>query len=65
MKQAEADGVLVTAGPASPEVAKCPTCGAEVEKRKRRSGRDNYTYFYRHKRGTGDGCPNRYHPTST
>ena len=65
MKQADVDGILVAASPASPEVARCPACGAEVEKRKRRSGRNNYTYFYRHKWGTGDSCPSRYHPTST
>ena len=64
MKEANVDGQLVQAGPDSPEVATCPACGGPVVKRKRRSGRDSFTYFYRHKQGLDDECPLRYRPVT-
>jgi predicted nucleic acid-binding Zn ribbon protein len=62
MRVAKLDGELIQAGPDSPEVAQCPACGGEVRKRKRRVGRDKYTYFYRHRQGVGDECPLPYRP---
>jgi hypothetical protein len=64
MLEAKVNGVLVKAGPKSPDVAECPACKGEVRKRKRRVGRRRYVYFYRHRVGVGDGCPLRYQPTS-
>jgi hypothetical protein len=60
MREAKWKGRLVEAGPDSPEVAKCPACGGEVHKRRRKVGRRKYTYFYRHCAGADDGCPLRY-----
>ena len=60
MQKALANGKLVSAGPYSPQVAICPSCGGTVEKRKRRRLDGSATYFYRHKRGVGEGCPHRY-----
>ena len=60
MRKALADGKLVVAAPDSPEVAVCPSCGGVVTKRKRRKLDGQATYFYRHKRGVGQGCPRRY-----
>jgi hypothetical protein len=64
MLEAKVDGVLVKAGPKSPDVAECPACKGEVRKRKRKVGRGRYSYFYRHHNGVGEGCPLRYRPTS-
>ena len=63
MHEAKVNGRLTQAGPDSPEVAQCPACGGEVRKRKRKVGRNRYTYFFRHCRGIGDDCPLRYRPT--
>ena len=63
MKEAKVDGELVQAGPDSPEIARCPACGGEVHKRKRRVGRNGYSYFYRHRQGTNPDCPLRYRLT--
>lgn len=60
MRQARVGNRTVTASPESPEVARCPACGTEVQKRKRRTMDKTTTWFYRHKRGLGKGCPNRY-----
>jgi len=46
MREAKLNGRAVQAGPDSPEIAECPACGGEVRKRKRKVGRDGYTYFY-------------------
>jgi hypothetical protein len=62
MQKARVNGHLVQAGPDSPETALCPSCGAQVCKRKRKIGHGKYTYFYRHKIGAGDGCALRYQP---
>jgi uncharacterized C2H2 Zn-finger protein len=62
MQQAKAGRRLITAGPDSPETAQCPACGAVVRRRKRRVHNGQATYFYRHERGSGDGCPLRYAP---
>ena len=62
MRDAMIDGRRVLASPEAPNVATCPACGGEVHKCKRRDGAQ-VTYFYRHKRGVGDGCPRRYPPT--
>jgi hypothetical protein len=64
MLEAKSNGVLVKAGPKSPDVAECPACKGEVRKRKRRVGRGQYVYFYRHRNGVGDECALRYRPTS-
>jgi hypothetical protein len=63
MLKARVNGRLVQAGPDSPETALCPACGVQVCKRRRKTGDGEYTYFYRHKIGAGDGCPLRYQPT--
>jgi hypothetical protein len=63
MREAKLNGRAVQAGPDSPEIAQCPACGGEVRKRKRKSGRDGFTYFYRHRAGVGNDCPLRYRPT--
>jgi hypothetical protein len=60
MQKALANGRLVSAGPDSPKVAICPSCRGTVEKRRRRRLDGSTTYFYRHKRGVGKGCPRRY-----
>lgn len=62
MREARLNGRAVTAGPNSPDVAECPACGEEVRKRRRRTGRRRYTYFYRHREGVGGECPLRYRP---
>jgi hypothetical protein len=64
MREARVNDQLVLAGPDSPDVAVCPVCGEEVEKRKRGRRDGKVTYFWRHKVGTGDGCPLRYRPVS-
>jgi hypothetical protein len=63
MQEAKLDGRLIQAGPDSPEIAQCPACGGEVQKRKRKVGRNGHTYFYRHRAGVSDDCPLRYKPT--
>jgi hypothetical protein len=63
MHEAKVDGELTQAGPDSPEVARCPACGGEVRKRRRKVGRSEHTYFYRHRQGIGGDCPLRYRPT--
>ena len=64
MIEAKSNGELIQAGPESPAVATCPACGAEVHKRRRKVGRERYSYFYRHRQGASDdGCPLRYRPT--
>jgi hypothetical protein len=54
MLEAKLDGKSIQAGPGSPEVAQCPACAGAVRKRKRKSGRDGYTYFYRHQSDDGN-----------
>ncbi|HET89417.1 MAG TPA: hypothetical protein ENN99_01560 [Chloroflexi bacterium] len=54
MKHATLDGQLITAGPDSPDRARCPECGASVVKRKRCRMDGAVTYFYRHQ-GAGRG----------
>jgi hypothetical protein len=63
MREAKLNECAVQAGPDSPEIAQCPVCGGEVRKRKRKVGRNEHTYFYRHRAGVGDDCPLRYRPT--
>ena len=64
MKDAQHNGHLIQASPTSPDVAVCPACGGEVQKRRRRSGK-TVTWFYRHRQGTeGDGCSRRYRPVA-
>jgi hypothetical protein len=63
MQDAKVDGQLIQASSNSPDVATCPACGGEVHKRKRKSGKDGYTFFYRHRRGVGEDCPLRYRMT--
>ena len=60
MRKAIVGYQTVTAGPDSPELAKCPACGSEVRKRKRRTMDGTKTWFYRHRDGVGKGCPKRY-----
>ncbi|MGD2147573.1 MAG: hypothetical protein PVH41_12830 [Anaerolineae bacterium] len=55
-------GVPVVAGPDSPDVAVCPSCGAVVHKRHRRCMDKTITWYYRHARGAGKRCPQRYRP---
>ncbi|MBE9507773.1 MAG: hypothetical protein IMY86_06950 [Chloroflexi bacterium] len=62
MRDAKLNGKPVLASPDSPEVALCPACGGEVHKHRRKVGRSEVTYFYRHRAGVGDGCPRRYRP---
>jgi hypothetical protein len=64
MRDAKLNGHLIPASPSSPDVATCPDCGGEVRKRRRRVGRWEVTYFYRHRQGVGDGCPRRYRPVA-
>jgi hypothetical protein len=63
MEKAIVDGNLVPAGPDAPSTATCPTCGAEVQKRKRRRSDGGLTWFWRHRAGEGEGCLTRYSPT--
>jgi hypothetical protein len=60
MRTAMAKGKLVQAGPESPDLAICPSCKGMVVKRSRNRQGGETTYFYRHKRGVGTGCPRRY-----
>jgi hypothetical protein len=55
------DDTRVVAGPDAPEVATCPVCGGTVDLRGRRTGKNpnEKTWFYRHRRGEGRGCPRR------
>jgi uncharacterized C2H2 Zn-finger protein len=64
MREAKVGNRLVVAGPDAPEVGRCPACGAEVQKRKRRTMDKTTTWYYRHKRGQGKDCPRRYRPVS-
>ena len=63
MKEAVVNGKLVVAEPNAPDTAVCPDCGTEVQKRHVKRMDGGITYFYRHKRGEGKGCPRRYRPT--
>jgi hypothetical protein len=63
MKEAEVNGKLVVAGPKAPDAGVCPDCGGKVQKRRVRRMDGRVTYFYRHRRGQGKGCPRRYRPT--
>jgi hypothetical protein len=60
MRKARAGDRTVVAGPDAPDVARCPACGSEVHKRKRRCMDKTVTWYYRHKRGVGKECPRRY-----
>jgi len=60
MREAMSEGKRVTAGPDSPEVARCPACGCEVRLRKRRTMDETTTHYYQHKNGAGKDCPKRY-----
>ncbi len=62
MREVKLNGHLEVAGPDSAVEAKCPLCGGEVKKRKRRRMDGKVTYFYRHKRGVGEDCQLRYRP---
>jgi len=64
MREAMVKGQLVPASPDSSEKARCPTCGGTVTKRKRRRMDGSFSWFYRHSRGQGEGCPRRYNPIS-
>lgn len=64
MREAQVNGQMMQAGPDSPDVATCPSCGGIVEKRKRRTMGSQVTYFYRHRAGQGQECPLRYRPIS-
>jgi hypothetical protein len=63
MLEAKVDGELIQAGPDSPEVARCPACEGEVHKRRRKVGKTEWVYFYRHRQGIRTDCPLRYRPT--
>ncbi len=63
MRDAKVKGRLIVADPDSPDVARCPACGGEVHKRKRRLMGGGVIYFYRHKQGIGNNCTRRYRPT--
>ena len=63
MRDAKLDGKPVLTGLDSPDVAQCPACGGEVRRRRRRVGRSEVTYFYRHRIGSDD-CPRRYRPVA-
>jgi hypothetical protein len=65
MQKAEVDGKLVPAGPDAPDVARCPSCGGEVQKRKRRRLDGGLTWFWRHRAGVGEGCRKRYSPNAS
>ena len=60
MREAIVEGRLIVAGPDAPEVARCPACGSELRKRKRRTMDGTTSWFYRHPNGAGKGCPKRY-----
>ena len=60
MRDAQHNGKLIPASATSPDVARCPACGGEVRKRKRKVGRE-LTWYYRH-RTSSDDCPRRYRP---
>lgn len=62
MRKARVGDRLVEAGPSAPEVGICPECGGEVRKRRRRRMDKLYTWYYRHKEGSGKDCPKRYSP---
>ena len=62
MREALVDGRLALAGEGSAEKAACPSCGGMVKKRTRRKMSGQVTYFYRHERGVGKECPQRYRP---
>ncbi len=62
MRRAMVDGQLVRASPEAPAEATCPACGGAVEKRRRRRSDGGVTWFWRHRRGEGEGCPKRYDP---
>ena len=49
----------VDAGSDAPKLATCPACGAILDLRGRqaRKGSDDKTWYYRHPRGAGRGCP--------
>ena len=64
MREALVDGRLVLAGVDSSEEAVCPSCGGTVKKRRRRKMSGQVTYFYRHARWVGGGCPQRYRPVT-
>jgi hypothetical protein len=51
MFEDKVDGTLIQAGPGSPEVAQCSCCCDEVRKRKRKVGRDGYTFVYYMEKG--------------
>jgi hypothetical protein len=53
---------IIVAGPDTPDVARCPACGGVVVKRQRRRMDGGITFYYRHKRGVGQDCPQRYQP---
>jgi hypothetical protein len=59
MREAQVDDKIVVAGPETPDVAKCPACGGEVHKRKRRRMDGGVAFYYRYKRGVGKDCPKR------
>jgi hypothetical protein len=60
MQAAMVEEKLVQASSESPDVAVCPSCKGEVVKRSRKRRAGQVSYFYRHKRGVGVGCPQRY-----
>jgi hypothetical protein len=62
MRNAVVNGKVVVARPDAPDVALCPDCKTEVQKRRRKCMDGRITYFYRHERGEGKDCPRRYRP---
>jgi hypothetical protein len=62
MQKAMVDGRLVVASSEALAVVTCPACDEEVEKRKRRRGDGQMTWFWRHKVGMGIPCPLRHNP---
>ena len=64
MREAQIDGKLVIANKDAPDEATCPSCGSPVRKRKRKCLDGTVTWFWRHVRDAGDGCPHRYRPVS-
>lgn len=62
MRKAIVNEELVVAGPRAPKKAICPACGGKVQKRHRTRMDGQVTYFYRHARGEGKRCPERYRP---
>lgn len=61
MKKALVDDELVPASSSAPDHARCPGCGCELIRRKRKNGK-GYTYYWRHPRGVAPDCPLRYTP---